>query len=242
MCREVKKTGVKVLLTGEGADEVFGGYSWFNLSRMFFLPQSVKSRLYHYAIMRVFSYRKLFKHADILKRKMDEISADYFKKIQRFEVLYSLPNNYCMKLDRGSSAASVETRHPYLDCRIVELAKSLNANSFLRFDSKKRKYFGKYVLRLVAEDLLPREIAFRRKRGGMLPVAEILKEGLEKDGGLILENNYLINFFGKKKLEGLLERKSTFLPFVWEKEWLLWKFLVFSLWLSKYKDYGKNRS
>lgn len=241
MCEEVKKTGVKVLLTGEGADEVFGGYSWFFLSKLFFIPEVIKSRLYHYAIMRVFSYSKFFNYADILKRKMDEISTDYFKKMQRFEVLYSLPNNYCMKLDRSSSAASVETRHPYLDYRIIELSKSLNANSFLRFDQKKRKYFGKYILRLVAENLLPREIAFRRKRGGMLPVAEILKEGLKKDDGLILENEYLVNFFGKKELERLLKRKSTFLPFVWEKEWLLWKFLVFSLWLSKYKECGKNR-
>lgn len=242
MCQEIKKTGIKVLLTGEGADEVFGGYSWFNISRMAFLPESIKTALYYYAIMRKYSGNKLFVSSKIMRIKMNEISDNYFKKIQRFEIKYSLPNNYCMKLDRASSAASMETRPPYLDYRIVELSKSFPVNYFLRFDINRRRYFGKYILRLAAKDYLPEDIYFRKKKGGMLPVADILREGLRKDSGLILENNYLVSYFGKKELERLINRKSTFVPDVWEKEWLLWKFLVFSLWLLKYEEYGKNTS
>jgi len=34
LCKEIKKKGITVLLLGEGADEVFGGYSWFGLSQL----------------------------------------------------------------------------------------------------------------------------------------------------------------------------------------------------------------
>jgi asparagine synthetase B (glutamine-hydrolysing) len=42
MARRIKALGIKVCLTGEGADELFGGKNYNILIRLFVLPQSSK--------------------------------------------------------------------------------------------------------------------------------------------------------------------------------------------------------
>ncbi|PIS20627.1 asparagine synthase (glutamine-hydrolyzing) [candidate division WWE3 bacterium CG08_land_8_20_14_0_20_43_13] len=242
MSQRVKETGIKVLLTGEGADEVFGGYTWFGLSKYPFslLPQSFKSLLYYYAIMRVVSKPCFLKYASWLNSRLNEQAGSFFEKLQRYEIQYSLPNHYCMKLDKGSSAASVEARTPYLAHYLVELACNLPdkykmAGDFFSLSRSNEKF----VLREVAKKYLPEEICQRKKKGGMFPLYQLLEIGLEKERELILNNPYLVRAFGRSGLERLLPRQN-FKPLIRQREWLGWKCLVFALWFDYYSNYGKN--
>jgi len=70
-----------------------------------------------------------------------------------------------MKQDQMSMAASVESRVPFLDHELVEFAASIPA-----------KYAtdglaGKFILKSAVEDLLPREIVYRKKMGFPTPWA-----------------------------------------------------------------------
>lgn len=242
LAKEIRKLGVKVVLVGEGADEVFGGYSWFQLSQYPFslLPDGLKSHLYYYAIMRIINDNKYNGFSSMLNKILNEKRESYFKKIQRYEICRSLPNHYCLKIDKGCSAASIEARAPYLDYRVVEFARSLPDQFLLknRFFNPKESN-EKYVLRKIAEKYLPKNIAWRKKRGGMLPVDKILEFGLKNDSDLMLGNSYLREFFTEKYIKQLIKNKPSNQITRWQREWLLWKMLIFSLWFD-YNDRQKR--
>jgi len=241
IAKKLYEAGVRVALVGEGADEVFGGYTWFQFSQypFKFLPSYMRSLGYYYSIMRTLpTKQRFFKYGGIMNSLISNSSKDYFKNIQEFEIEYSLPNHYCMKVDKGMSAASMEARAPFLDYRIVEFANNLPSEYLLHGSMYSPGSINeKYILRKVAEKYLPKEIYARKKKGGMLPVNDILNTGLKKDRDTILSNEYLINYYGKEYLEKLIDSKSTNTLVLWEREWVLWKCLVFSIW---YEYYVKN--
>lgn len=243
MSELAKKSGLKVLLTGEGADEIFGGYTWFGLSQFPFclIPDHLRTNLYYYSISRSLNIKENIVFGNKLNKLLNkEKGGDYFRKIQGFEIKYSLPNHYCMKLDKGSSAASVEARAPYLDYRVVDFAFNLPPEFLLGTKVYNPKSLNKYILRKVAGKYLPPEIVMRKKRGGMLPTYDILRQAITKEKEIILENEYLKSYFGANLLNKFVKFKNTNNIFSWSTEWRLWKCLVFGLWHDYYSSYGKN--
>ena len=75
-----------------------------------------------------------------------------------------------MKQDNMSMAASIESRVPFLDHKLVEFAYSIPAQY------STRGMAGKCILKTIAEDLLPREIVHRRKLGFPTPWSGWLAE------------------------------------------------------------------
>ncbi len=238
LSRKIRELGVKVVLVGEGSDEIFGGYSWFQLSQYPFrrLPDAWKSGLYYYAIARQLPDRRFFRYAGFLNRKLRETNGQsFFRQIQDYEISYSLPNHYCMKVDKGTMAASIEARAPYMDYRVVQLAASLPADYLLRSSiADPRKSNEKYILRRIAEKYLPDHIRNRKKLGGMMPVYDLLGKGLEADKELILKNDYLLEYYGRENLGRLIDSRPTIPAFKWQREWILWKSLLFTLWLNHF--------
>lgn len=100
-----------------------------------------------------------------------------------------------MKQDKMSMAASIETRVPYLDHELVELAFSLPDSAKIRGRT------GKYLLKRAAAHLLPREVIHRPKQGFPVPIAQwfrapgnpfieiLLDPGSLRDG--LLEADYV---------------------------------------------------
>lgn len=87
-------------------------------------------------------------------------------------LLYTDINTYLvellMKQDQMSMAASVESRVPFLDHALVEFAASIPSKYATR------GLAGKMILKSAVEDLLPREIIYRKKMGFPTPWAHWL--------------------------------------------------------------------
>jgi len=240
LAKEIRKLGVKVALVGEGADEIFAGYTWFQLSQYPFslFPNKIKSYLYYYAIMRTLPGKRFFKYGNFLSDKLNEHHRSFLKKIQQYEIQYSLPNHYCMKVDKGTSDASIEARSPFMDYRIIELASKLPDNYLLNSKFYQPKAVNeKHILRKVAEKYLPNEISYKKKKGGMMPVYDLLNIGLRQDNQLILNNHYILGFFGLEYIKKLLNSSPSLTFLKWQKEWILWKCLIFALWFDYYSNY-----
>lgn len=157
-CREM---GLKVVLVGEGADELFGGYDVFNLPQRLGLWQQF--RLYQRYCGR--RWGRLFgPFRTALRDNLREGGGDPFHAVRLLESRRQLPNNYVMKVDKASMSESVEARAPYLDRRIAELAWRTPA-AWLQRDGE-----NKYLLRAVARHsgLLPPSITSRKKFGAPL--------------------------------------------------------------------------
>jgi asparagine synthase (glutamine-hydrolysing) len=156
--RRCREEGIKVVLVGEGSDELFGGYDIFRvparlgLWRQFRLYQKYAGRR-HGRLFREF-------HA-IVEEYLAQTGGDPFAAVRLFESRRQLPNNYVMKVDKASMAESVEARAPYLDRRVAELAYRTPSAWLLREGT------NKYLLRALARTrrLLPESIAARPKFG-----------------------------------------------------------------------------
>ena len=75
-----------------------------------------------------------------------------------------------MKQDQMSMACSIESRVPFLDHELVEFAARVPD------DLKLRGGVGKYILKRAVEDILPREIVYRKKMGFPKPLRQWLME------------------------------------------------------------------
>ncbi len=125
MARSMSHHGFKVALFGEGADEMFGGYTWFQLNEGIFktFPLIIKKQIYLYAITRD---PKLLLG---MKRISSKNSfANILEFIQDFEISAQLPQHLLKKVDSATMAASVEGRVPYLDGELYRLQTRIHAS------------------------------------------------------------------------------------------------------------------
>lgn len=156
-CRE---RGLKVVVVGEGADELFGGYSVFRQSLSKVPTEWWLFQLYRrYAGQRHGHYYSAFR--SIMREYLDTTKSDRFAAIRLFESRNQLPCNYVMKVDKASMSVSIEARVPFLDQRVAELAYRIPRSYLLSRDNEKQ------ILRNIARrhQLLPDEIVARRKFG-----------------------------------------------------------------------------
>lgn len=159
--RRCREQGIKAILVGEGADEIFGGYDVFRAPPRLGLWQQF--RLYQkYAGRR---HGQLFgAFRGVMQDYLAQSHGDSFHAIRLFEARRQLPNQYVMKVDKASMAESVEARAPYLDRRIAQIGLGTPSSWLLRNGE------NKYLLRALARRraLLPAQASGQAKFGAPL--------------------------------------------------------------------------
>jgi len=180
---EAAGSELKVVLTGEGGDEVFAGYGRY---REPWLTRFVKN-------LRApgsggFRTRGQWRHRfrGALGPRLLDHAADvrapfvaawretprawtHTQRCQYTDMVTALPENLLLKADRMLMGFSLEGRVPFVDHRIVEFGLALPD------DLKIRSGQGKLFLKRWAEDYLPQDHLYRRKRGFHVPVGEWLR-------------------------------------------------------------------
>ncbi len=181
LMKRINENGIKVVLTGQGGDEILGGYvqtflpadsadkirnlNFENFSRKSLfhsLPSFVKN------IGRAVYIRKRYGRFFSKKNKLNLID-NFYVHFKRKTILnsylinslfyWSLPG-FLHYDDRNSMAFSIETRGPFLDYRLAEFMISL-PNDF-----KIRDGAGKWLLKESLKDLIPSDILNRKEKQG----------------------------------------------------------------------------
>jgi asparagine synthase (glutamine-hydrolysing) len=246
---EMTRRHVKVALSGDGGDEVFGGYRryvWADVARRLGalpgpLPRAVarvlgavpgkKARwLREYAgtldadeatrylrfVCHFSSAEKAAIYTPELRARFATDAAaeafaarlrasragDLVGRLQELDLHTYLPDDILTKVDTASMTHSLEARAPLVDHHVVELGARLPGSMKLRGRT------GKYVLRRAFEDLVPREILHRRKKGFALPTGPWLAgrlHGFARDL-LLSERARARGLFTPAAVEGLLDR------------------------------------
>ncbi len=165
---------VKVVLTGEGADELFGGYRRY---RRDLLLQPFASLRRPYQPSHVFSDAETSaltgrRPAPLrLDRPQASRDADALNRMLARDVGGWLADDLLVKVDRMTMACSLEARVPYLDHRFVEYALGIPRRLKLHLLSGANKT----IVREGASMLVPPAIAERRKQGFKPPIDDWLR-------------------------------------------------------------------
>lgn len=167
-CSEVAKQH-KVVLTGECADEVFGGYPWFhkesflNCHTFPWTPDlSPRTQLLKPELLELLDMESYVKHAyETAIREIPILPGENDTEVNRRRIGY-LNIRFFMqtllnRMDRTSMHSGLEARVPFADRTLVDYVFNIP------WEMKAKDGIVKNVLRQAARSLLPEEILFRKK-------------------------------------------------------------------------------
>ena len=161
----------------------------------------------------------------IIKSKFNN-QLDIVNQSINWDLKYQLPNQYNMKVDKMTMAASLEARVPFLDRQIVSWAATIPPELKLKGEVEK------YILRVAMKDTLPHIILARKKKGFGTPVNLWLKTALKNVADEVLERlakrKDLVNpDFIKLVKKNLLNPKFRKLP---------WNLIMFEIWYETFLE------
>lgn len=196
ICHEIGKN-FKVALGGDGADELFGGYvtnnreyflhkyfrifqnpggaQAFKLVNKFLPKRNLFEHLQAYLCNFIPNYGEKFSHEQICLLMNGENPTDFvflhprlagpiINRLGQHEFSNYLANDILIKTDRASMFKSIELRSPFLDGAVIDFAFTKIPDE-LKANGSERKI----ILKILAQDILPKNFNVHRKKGFSIP-------------------------------------------------------------------------
>ncbi|MCR4378735.1 MAG: asparagine synthase (glutamine-hydrolyzing) [Rhodospirillales bacterium] len=169
LAEKARAEGIKVVLAGEGGDELFAGYGRYRAAARRLFPKAMRRRgiLEDLGLLRHEDQTQAWR-AGIAQAGVEAKGGgrSRLQVVQAQDVATWLPNDLLIKVDRMLMAHGVEGRVPFLDAHMAQFAFTLP-------DGLKVKHrLGKYVLRRWLDTAMPEAKSFSKKRGFTVPVGE----------------------------------------------------------------------
>jgi asparagine synthase (glutamine-hydrolysing) len=246
-CREVRKHAV-VALSGECADEILGGYPWFN--------SSGQGELAGFPWIRNLKERTQFLSDEILNKilPLDYVRERYREALaevpglegeeeteaRRRELFYLNITRFMPTLldrkDRMSMAWGLEVRVPFSDHRLVEYVWNIP------WKIKNYNGIAKGILRKALHGLLPDEVLMRRKSPYPKTHHPLYEEAVRRELARIIDNpaSPLLDLINVKAVSDLLQRGGRFFNQPWfgqlmgDVQYVAYLIQV-NRWLTEYK-------
>jgi asparagine synthase (glutamine-hydrolysing) len=222
LARTARESGLKVILSGEGGDELFGGYGRYRaLMRPWWAGGKMargRGNLDGLGILRgdLAGWRDGIAAAEV---GAGSGGRTRLQIAQATDCADWLPNDLLVKLDRCLMAHGVEGRTPFLDVNVAEFAFRLPD------ELKVRKGLGKWLLRRWLAGAMPHADAFARKRGFAVPVIEWLARRGPKLGPLVAAQPGIREICLPDQVEKLFANPAAKRP-----GFAAWTLLFYALW------------
>ena len=164
--KQAQRDGIKVLLDGQGMDEQWAGYDYYQNSGSTIQGTGKTSPFRPNTLNNYFA-------ALAEKPEYPQPFDNQLQNLQFRDLFYTKIPRALRFNDRISMAYSTELREPFLDYRLVELAFAQPE------DFKIRNGQGKYLLRELLSKLAPKELSYAPKRPLQTPQREWLAHELK---------------------------------------------------------------
>jgi len=287
ICSEAKKSGLSVVLTGDGGDEMFGGYvrhflgprTWSKIKYVPYPIRSLTGNIIHtlqskkietlFNIQKNNLSKKLYKISKRLKyiknydelyqsllmqdtnylyndeivNELDEpldsyydqlssypkcLSKDPISRMMYWDAITYLPDDILVKVDRASMAVSLETRAPFLDHSVAEIAWKIPTYM------KVNKGEGKLILKDLLKKYIPPNLIQRKKSGFAFPVSDWLRGPL-RDWGESLINKKNLNQYQHFSEKKVIKLWNDHIDLKADNTEIIWSILIWQQWLNHNK-------
>ncbi len=238
---------VKVVMSGQGADEVFGGYSWYakmhqaginvDLSK----PQdAVNAFAPHYFDRSHQEWLEVINpeyHIEdvtsiLIGDQLTDPGADSFlDQVLRLDVTTLIVDDPVKRVDNMTMAWGLEARVPFLDHKLVETAMAAPIELKVKSD-------GKHILKEIARGLVPDEIIDRPKVAFPMPALKYVRGEFFEYMKTLLTSPQAQKrgIFNQDKLQQLLENPEAPQSFTAIQGSKLWHAALLEFWLQKHVD------
>jgi len=168
---------IKVVQSGQGADEVFGGYFWYPRIAGETTGSPVDRLRKHYFDRDHDEYLRMvdsrFAGPDhtgdyIAERLAEPLADELIDAVLRLDVTTLIVDDPVKRVDNMTMAWGLEARVPFLDHQLVELAARCPPDLKLRAD-------GKYLLKAIARNRLPDAVIDRPKGYFPMPALKYVR-------------------------------------------------------------------
>lgn len=255
----IAQQGIKVVLEGQGGDELFGGYAYFapaylldlldakdcagirrllkpaiNPRRITALARSIKS-----GNSALYQDGTSFLSPDCVAKAVMATSSpaptypepfsDRFTNAMYRDLTYIKLQRVLRMNDRLAMASGVELRQPFLDCQLVEFAFSLPPR--LRI----AQGYSKYILRRAMDGRLPKTVVWEPKRPVVTPQREWVAGPLRE----WVEDTINSSSFAGRGLFDVKQVKAEFKRYLsgnMENSFAIWQWLNAELWFHCFVD------
>lgn len=244
-CKEIRKNFV-VSLSGECADEIFGGYPWYTNEEM------LNAKTFPWS--RAVGMRKSILNEKIKKFNIEECAEyEYLKTLKevphfenedkknyRMKEMFYLNLKWFMvnllnRKDRCSMYNSLEVRVPFADIRIVEYAFNLPAEIKLLHGREKG------ILRKALEGVLPEDVVYRKKSPYPKTHNPIYTEMVCKEMNKILSDNKspILEIIDKKVVKEIVDTEGKSYTTPWFGQLMTGPQLIayliqLNIWMKEY--------
>ena len=234
---EVVSQEIKVVQSGQGADEVFGGYFWY--PRM---HHSIKTGINRfsdeyfdrtheeYLEMMSKQYHVEDYTSALIEEKLNGFEADeYIDRVLALDVTTLIVDDPVKRVDNMTMAWGLEARVPFLDQNLIELAAKMPVEY-------KLPNGGKHVLKRISRGLLPDKIIDRSKAYFPMPALKFVEgEYLEFMREILLNDRAKSRgLYNSAYVEKLLKTPEDYYTRL--KGSKLWHLAALELWLQQNID------
>lgn len=255
---EEARKHVTVLLSGEGADELFGGYYNYVQREQLKIGEIPFYEIGGERIANIDEFlikgngyvgericKRMFAEydADLIyesrKQLLDSFTGDDFDKNVKYEMSTYLPE-LLVRQDKMCMANTIENRVPILGNKVIEYACSLPKEVMLKkvYKCQIEKYEGKMPLKLLAEKYYGENFAYRNKMGFEIPFRLYFRNYKFKEFfyDIIMHGIKERGIFNSIAVERLYEKMPVLR---WNEAETLWKMINFEIWFQIFID-GKD--
>ena len=224
---------IKVVLSGQGADEAFAGYFWYprmatekgdEIERFSKHYVDRPHEEYLQAVMP--TYQGVNHTSNWLNKEFEKSGADSFiDKVFRTDITKLIVDDPVKRVDNMTMAWGLEARVPFLDTELVEWALKMPAKL-------KMKQEGKYPLKKIARELLPSSVIDRKKGYFPMPALKHVQGDFLEFMSDILTSSACLNrgVFNQNYVEKVINSPRDYMTALNGSR--LWHLALFEFWMQ----------